>query len=68
MIPMGVRPSPLWAKLVVTAFILIVITLFIISAPTAKPAASTICCSCCPGGAQLGRVGVERPGHALLQP
>ena len=40
MIPLGVRPSPLWAKLVVTAFILIVITMFVISAPAAKPAAA----------------------------
>ncbi len=40
MLPVGVRPSPLWAKLLVTAFILILITLFVISAPSARPAAA----------------------------
>jgi hypothetical protein len=40
MLPVGVRPSPLWAKLLVTAFILILTTLFVISAPTARPAAA----------------------------
>ena len=40
MLPVGVRPSPLWAKLFAASFILIVITLFVVSAPAARPAAA----------------------------
>jgi hypothetical protein len=40
MLPVGVRPSPLWAKLFAASFILIVITLFVVSAPVASPAAA----------------------------
>lgn len=49
MSPIGARPAPLWAKLLVTAFVGILITLFVISAPTARPAAAQSAAPAAPG-------------------
>ncbi len=49
MLPVGARPAPLWAKLLVTAFVGILITLFVVSAPSARPAAAQSAVPAAPG-------------------